>query len=136
MIADNEATGDSYQQVLRREGNRVKVAASPAEGMARLDEDSFQLVIFDAKSPGTDGIGILTQIRARYPGVSVALAGARVSGESAVPGMDALACDFILKPFTPDSLKFVVELALEKRRCTQDEIATRVPSLEGERFLR
>ncbi len=113
----------------------MKTVASPAEGMAKLDEDSFQLVIFDAKSPGTDGIGVLTQIRAKYPEVSVVLAGAHISGDPAIPGTDALACDFILKPFTPDSLKFVVELALEKRRCTQDEIATKIPALEGERFL-
>ena len=125
VIDDEETMRDSCRQTLCRHGNRVKVAEDGLKGLAMLEKESFDLVILDLKMPGLSGMGVLRKIKQEDTEVAVVVITGYATVESAVEAMKSGAYDFIPKPFTPDSLRAIVNRALEKRELTLENVLLR-----------
>jgi signal transduction histidine kinase len=65
VIDDDAAVRSAFQLALEDTGFEVVVAGGGEEGLARLDEDRFDLVYLDLKMPGIDGIETLRRLRKR-----------------------------------------------------------------------
>lgn len=116
IIDDDEAMRDSCRQALSRDGNRVEVAEDGLKGLDMLKKKSFDLIILDLKMPGLSGMDVLKEIKRDDPESTVVVITGYATVESAVEAMKRGAYDFIPKPFTPDSLRMIVNRALEKRK--------------------
>jgi DNA-binding NtrC family response regulator len=126
LVIDDEATmRDSCQQTLSRGGNRVEVAEDGSSGLAMLERKSFDLVILDLKMPGLSGMEILKNIKEDNPEAMVIVITGYATVESAVEAMKKGAYDFIPKPFTPESLRVIVNRALEKRQLALENVLLR-----------
>ena len=84
---------------------------SPREALARLQTESFDLVITDIEMPEMRGTELLAAILALKPSQLVLLITAFGSIDLAVASVRAGACDFIAKPFTIEALIFAIERA-------------------------
>jgi diguanylate cyclase (GGDEF)-like protein len=119
VVDDEEVVCRFLKRVLDGERSDVEVCHGGPEAIARLEEDSFDLVITDLKMPGVDGIGVLSKAKELDPLCEVIIVTAYASVESAVEVMKLGAYDYISKPFNVDRIRLVVDKALEKRRLLQ-----------------
>ena len=63
VIEDNPVNQEVCGQMLRRLGCEVRVASSALEGLRRLGEQCYDLILMDIQMPGMDGIEALTWFR-------------------------------------------------------------------------
>lgn len=125
VIDDEEAIRDSCQQALSRQDSRVETAEDGIKGLAMLEKQSFDLVIVDLKMPGLGGMEVLKKVKKEDPEIVVVVITGYATVETAVEAMKAGAYDYIPKPFTPDSLRLIVNRALERRRLSLENILLR-----------
>jgi two-component system cell cycle response regulator len=116
VVDDEEVVCRFLKRVLDGHGHQVEVCHGGREAIARLEDDSFDLVITDLKMPGVDGIDVLRKAKELDPLCEVVVITAYASVESAVEVMKLGAYDYISKPFNVDRIRIVVDKALEKRR--------------------
>ena len=125
VIDDEESMRDSCRQALSRKASRVEVAHDGLTGLAMLEKEAFDLVILDLKMPGLSGIEVLNRIKQEYPDVVVVVITGYATVESAVEAMRRGAYDFLPKPFTPDSLRAIVDRAMDRRELALQNILLR-----------
>ncbi len=73
VVDDEEGLRLLYKEELEDEGALVTLAASGAEALERLEEDSFDLILLDIKMPGMDGVEVLRRIKEKWSDVPVIL---------------------------------------------------------------
>jgi two-component system response regulator HydG len=125
VIDDDESMRDSCRQALARKAGRVEVAGDGLTGLEILAKEAFDLVILDLKMPGLSGMEVLNRIKQEYPEVVVVVITGYATVESAVEAMRHGAYDFLPKPFTPESLRAIIERALDTRELVLENILLR-----------
>ena len=107
LIVDDDERLREYVRVnLEAEGYVVREAASAAEGLAALGEQSPDLILLDVMMPQVDGWEMLQQIH-EHTGVGaipVVMFSGKVDERSAAEAESRGAQGFIGKPFDPRSL--------------------------------
>ena len=131
LVIDDEAgIRSGCQRALTPHGYQVEVAATGQEGLAKVQEDGFALVLLDVMMPDVSGIGLLEPILAHDPDVVCIIITGFATVELAVEAMKRGAYDFISKPFSADNLLLTVEKSLETRRLQKE--ARRLQCIEEE----
>ena len=67
VVDDNADARELIATMLRTAGYDVSLAADGSEGLARYAELKPALVLADIFMPGLDGIGMIREIRAKFP---------------------------------------------------------------------
>jgi YesN/AraC family two-component response regulator len=116
VIDDETIVHESCNRILTEEGYTVDSAFTGQEGFAKMEEETYDLVITDLKMPGISGMEALKKIKEDNPNVGIIMITGYSTAETAVEAMKLGAFDFLPKPFTPDELSAVVSKALEKKR--------------------
>jgi two-component system copper resistance phosphate regulon response regulator CusR len=99
LIEDDPKTVRALASGLRGEGFEPVMAKTGEEGFFRVSRESFDVVILDWMLPGRDGVEVLRTLRARGSRTPVLLLTARDAVEDRVPGLNAGADDYLVKPF-------------------------------------
>ena len=108
--------GTTWECCWQGEGYRVVSAADGAEGIRKLQEEPFDLVITDVVMPEVDGFQVMEYLKDYAPDTAVVAITGYVSTESAIEALRRGAYDYIAKPFDVDLMQLVVKRALEKAR--------------------
>jgi two-component system, sensor histidine kinase and response regulator len=114
LIEDEARLRDNLQTLLQSEGYHVMVAQNGAEGIKRLRQESFDLVITDLVMPEIDGFQVLEYLKAYSPETVVVVMTAYVSAGSVIDALRKGAYDYLSKPFEFDLMKATIARALEK----------------------
>ena len=122
IVDDESAIRESLQTVLELEGYAVDTASDGAEGLARLAERPYDLVLLDFAMPERDGIEVLREIRERDSELAVIMITAYGTVENAVNAMQAGATNFIQKPWDNEKLLADVRTAVGQRRAEQEVV--------------
>lgn len=121
LVADDERLMRTFiAETLRRKGKEVVVAENGQEAIARLEEESFDLIISDVKMPLQSGLEVLQKAKTLQPSPLVILATAFGSIESAVEVMRLGAFHYLIKPFAPETLESALEKAEEHVRLIKE----------------
>src|SRR5258708_15825578 len=102
--------------LLVSEGYGVSSAETAEAGLARLEEQPFDLVLLDVSLPDRNGLELLREIRRRDPFLSVVLITAYGSIDMARAAFKSGAQDYITKPWSNDELLAQVAQAVASRR--------------------
>ncbi len=114
LIVDDESEMRSaLSHALTRSGFTVESAASGTEALLKLKKHSISLVITDLKMPEMSGMEVLGAAKKIAPGIPVILITAYGSIHNAVEAMQAGAADYLLKPFSFETLEATVKKVLE-----------------------
>jgi DNA-binding NtrC family response regulator len=116
VIDDEEYICQSCRELLGEEGYEVVASTQPREGLKRLKEEPFDLLLLDLKMPEMDGIKVLGEVKKDYPNLMVVIITGYATVETAVHSMKMGVFDYVSKPFTPDELLMVVAKAFEHQR--------------------
>src|SRR5438128_6563058 len=123
LIIDDEAgIRESLQTLLELEGYDVETAANGEQGIARLGERSFDLVLLDLALPDHNGIDLLAELRTHDPQLSVIMITAYGTVENAVKSMQFGATNCIQKPWDNEKLLADVRAAVARHRAEEENI--------------
>jgi DNA-binding NtrC family response regulator len=123
LIIDDEAEiRESLQTLLELEGYEVEAAATGEEGLARLGEHPFDLVLLDLALPDRNGIELLPEIRVLDFQVAIIMITAYGTVEYVVKAMQAGAVNFLQKPWDNEKLLADVRTAVARRRAEEENI--------------
>jgi len=67
VVDDEDSLRDVLVEVLCRDGHEVDSAVDGAEGLRRVEERRYDLVVTDLRMPGLEGPALYRALRARYP---------------------------------------------------------------------
>ena len=115
IIDDNETMREGAAAIVRKLGHVAVLASSGIDGLARFRQHHPDMVLSDLKMEGTDGIGVLDEVRAQDADAVVMLMTGFGSVKTAVDAMKKGAFDFIEKPFSPDVLRAKIAAGLQLR---------------------
>ena len=123
LIVDDEAEiRESLQTLLEFEGYDVEVAANGQQGLSKLGERPFDLVLLDLALPDRNGIEILPEIRSLDSQISVIMITAYGTVEDAVRAMQHGAVNFLQKPWDNEKLLADIRAAVGRRRAEEENI--------------
>ena len=122
----------AINETLRRKGYSITTAGSAREALCRMREKYYHLVITDMRMPEMNGVDLLKRVKASVPRTPVVMLTAYGTIQSAVDAMKQGAFDYLLKPFSAESLENVVRRALDsfpERECAANyQIVTQDPA--------
>ncbi len=123
LIVDDEAAiRESLQTLLEMENYSVECAATGEEGLNRIAERPFDLVLLDFALPDKNGLEVLRDIRERDRDLSVIMITAYGTVENAVLAIQAGATNFIQKPWDNEKLLADIQGAVARRRAEEENI--------------
>ena len=112
LVEDDDLIRLTTTEMLSDIGCKVKEASSAQEALKILDEQSVDILLTDVGLPGVSGLQLARDVYARRPDLRLVLA----TGDSGVRSEAArLGAIFIVKPYTPQSLRQGLEHAMKKR---------------------
>ncbi|SFO43596.1 DNA-binding transcriptional response regulator, NtrC family, contains REC, AAA-type ATPase, and a Fis-type DNA-binding domains [Algoriphagus ornithinivorans] len=115
IIDDEKVIRATLREILEYEKFEVSEAKDGEEGLAKLKEEEFDLVLCDVKMPKMDGIEVLDQAKALEKSPQFIMISAHGSIETAVEATKKGAFDFIPKPPDLNRLLLTVRNALDKK---------------------
>ncbi len=123
LIIDDEAEiRESLQTLLELEGYDVEAAGSGEEGLARVEDRPFDLVLLDLALPDRNGMEVLANLRAHDAQLCIIMITAYGTVENAVKAMQFGASNFIQKPWDNEKLLADVRAAVAWRRAEEENI--------------
>lgn len=113
-IDDDAQMRNALKEALGRIGFLVDIAVDGEEGIIKVKKESYSLIISDMMMPKMDGLSFLKYIRKDGIFTPVLMITGFGTIESAVEAMKLGASDYIMKPFSFDTLKRAIEGLLPK----------------------
>ncbi|PQP84325.1 DNA-binding response regulator [Paenibacillus sp. PCH8] len=112
VIEDEPKIARLLELELQYEGYQVGKAGSGIEGLEKVAEGQWDLILLDVMLPGLSGIEVLRRVRAKDATIPIIMLTAKDSVEDKVSGLDLGANDYITKPFQIEELLARVRAAL------------------------
>jgi CheY-like chemotaxis protein/LmbE family N-acetylglucosaminyl deacetylase len=116
VVDDDRVFGLWASKVLEPRGYEVHHVLDPVSGLARVEGESWDLVITDIEMPRMNGLEFLKRARRLVPGLPVAVITAHPTVDRAVTTSLQEDTDFIQKPVSPDLFAAKVEDMISRRR--------------------
>ncbi|APJ13524.1 MULTISPECIES: response regulator [Aeromonas] len=131
LVDDDLELTQLLTEILTLEGFQVTVAEDGEEGLQRLAEQHFNLVLLDVMMPKLNGFAMLARLRKNHD-TPVLMLTARGDSQDRVNGLEAGADDYLAKPFDDRELLARVRAILRRTQGTQPQ---RGGSSEEVRFM-
>lgn len=120
VIDDDDGLRTSMSMVLQSLGHEVVLAANVIDGLARAEDETFDVVMTDMNMPGLDGLEAVKALRnVRPPVAIVAMSGGSTHSSAEDYGVLALnmgAGVFLPKPFKRADVARAIETAIANKK--------------------
>lgn len=114
LVVDDEPLVRNFlSETLRRKNYEVHIAENGMRAIQLIKENTFDLIITDMRMPDLSGIDVLKKAKEISPATVVIVITAFGSIENAVEAMRLGAFNYLIKPFSPDTIEAVIEKADE-----------------------
>ncbi|HDZ23725.1 MAG TPA: sigma-54-dependent Fis family transcriptional regulator [Desulfobacteraceae bacterium] len=115
IVGDEPDMRTALIHALDGAGYSVETASSGFEALEKFKKDKFSLVITDVNMSEMSGFEVLEEIKRMSSEVPVALITANGTVDNAVEAMKKGAADYILKPFSDETIQLAVRKAIKNR---------------------
>ncbi|MGE5699609.1 MAG: sigma-54-dependent transcriptional regulator [Deltaproteobacteria bacterium] len=139
LVVDDEQSLRKFLKLfLQKEGYEVDLAASLAEAEKAIDENVYDLVLTDMRMTAEDdGLKVIRSAIQRTPSTQVIVMTAYATIGGAVEAIKQGAYNYIVKPFSNQDLRSLIQgalatrdVAVERRRAIREEVQGK-SSFEG-----
>lgn len=121
LVVDDDPVSREYvSEALVQNGYDVDMANDGGKGFEIFKKNEYDLVFSDMKMPGLDGLQFMDAVKRISPETTFVIMTAYGSIESAVDAMRQGASDYIIKPFSPDQLRFLMQRVEEKQKLVNE----------------
>lgn len=125
IIDDEEEIRESIEMLLRSEGLSADSAASGEEGLKKIEDNLYDLVLLDLMLPGKSGMDVQKDIKRIDPTLPVVIITAIGALETAVTAIKEGSFDYITKPWNNEKLIVIVRNAIKQRQLTTENLQLR-----------
>jgi len=122
VVDDEEYICEVIKEMLSDPNYRVQTAFDPKKAMGILERESVDFVLTDLIMGEKSGVDVLNRAMKLHPDAVVVLMTGRPTIENAVAVLKSGAYDYLIKPFSMDTLRAVVKRGLEKQRLLRENI--------------
>ena len=123
VVDDEPDMRSALSHSIHRCGFDVESAASGSEAVVKFQKNTYSLVVTDVKMPEMSGVELLENIRKLAPQTPVIMITAYGTINNAVEAMQEGASDYILKPFSFETLAAAVKKAMGNAGNIEDSSA-------------
>jgi phosphoserine phosphatase RsbU/P len=122
LVADDQPSVlEALRLLLKCDGHRTELVTGPESVLDRLQSGEFDLVLLDLNytrdtTSGSEGLDLLSRIRARDPNLPIVVMTAWSSVDLAVEAMRRGACDFIQKPWDNTRVLSLLQTHVQRYR--------------------
>lgn len=120
LVDDEKIKRTALRDDLIEAGYETQEAACAEEGLIRLQNASFDVVITDLRMKDMDGMTFMAEIKKRWPDTEVVMITAYATVDNAVQAMRLGAFDYITKPFESAKLILVLEKIAAMRQLIKE----------------
>ncbi len=120
IVEDEKSMREVLKILLEDEGYETISASDGQDGIRKIQEDIFDIVITDIKMPRADGFEVLKKVKEISPTSIVIMITAFGTTESTIEAMKLGAYDYIHKPFKIDEIRLIINKAFEKKRLREE----------------
>jgi two-component system response regulator FlrC len=124
VVDDDQQMRTALKEAIGRIGYDAVLAENPLEAMKTLDNRSVAMIVTDMKMPKMDGLSFIKEVRKRSSNLPVLVITGFATVENAVEVMKEGACDYLMKPFSFDSLTRTIENIIAKSQFDCDAVIT------------
>jgi DNA-binding NtrC family response regulator len=119
LIVDDEPSyRPMVQQFLVSFGYRCDTAEHAPAALERLNDQAYDLAVFDIRMPGMDGVQLMTEIHKDHPELDFILMTGHAADYSYSEIIETGAADFLTKPFEIGEFNAKVRRIEGERRIT------------------
>ena len=115
IVDDDEVSCQLFAETLESDGFFVDQVTSGDAALARLEADSYDLLLIDVRMPGTSGLEVTRIAHNKFPALPIVVMTAFGSIDTAVEAIHEGAFDFISKPMNLAEIKSILARALVQR---------------------
>ncbi len=115
IIDDEKAIRKTLGEILSYEGYTIDDAENGEEGLRKLKEKSYDVILCDIKMPKVDGIEFLERSKEINPDVPIIMISGHGTIETAVEAVKKGAFDYVAKPPDLNRLLITIRNALDKQ---------------------
>jgi len=112
ITEDEESLRRFVARALRLDGHETFEAGDGAEGLEKLDEGSYDLLLSDIRMPVMDGIELAHQASARFPEMKILLMTGYAEQRERADDLASKIIDVVPKPFALPDIRKAVARAL------------------------
>jgi len=116
VIDDERSIRNTLKEILEYEKFEVDVAEDGFDGLKKIEETNYDVVLCDIKMPKMDGVEVLEKILARAPDTTVVMISGHGTIDTAVEAIKKGAFDFISKPLDLNRLLITIRNATDKSK--------------------
>jgi two-component system, NtrC family, nitrogen regulation response regulator GlnG len=128
IVDDDESIRWVLEKALQREHFNVRVFTAANQVLQALEASSPAVLVSDIRMPGTNGIELLSKIKAKNPGLPVIIMTAYSDLESAVSAFQSGAFEYLPKPFDlPAAVELIRRAVEEGKREAHAEVIDEQP---------
>lgn len=120
MIEDDEELAGLIIKFLKKRDIVVENVTEPYEGIEKLKEGEYRLLILDLTLPHIDGLDVVNKIR-EFSTIPIIISSARDDIEDKVIGLDRGADDYLPKPYDPKELEARIKSLLRREEKSKEE---------------
>ncbi len=125
IIDDEEEIRESIELLLTSEGLTTDTAATGEEGMRKIEDNQYDLVLLDLMLPGKSGMEIQRDIKRVDPTLPIVILTAMGAIETAVTAIKEGSFDYVTKPWNNEKLLVIVANAVKQRMLTSENLQLR-----------
>jgi DNA-binding response OmpR family regulator len=130
IIDDEQNIRLTLTRALENLGVEIDLAENGEEGLFKLKEKEFSLILLDLNMPGMGGMEMLRQVREIRPDIRVIIITAYGTVERAVEAMKLGAVDFVQKPFVPDEIRGMVKRVIDREKLDEQKVTDYLSLIE------
>jgi len=114
VVDDDEMVLMALNELLKPEGYDVQTVSNGVEALKLLDENGYDLLMFDLIMPVMDGYELCRRVRQKekYKETPIVFLTAKSREEDRAKGLEVGANLFLSKPISPDKLIQIVSSAI------------------------
>jgi DNA-binding NtrC family response regulator len=116
IVEDTPTMAMVCQEYLRSQHCQTRIAATGAEALTAIRQQTPDAILLDIGLPDMNGIDLMKRLRDDGLRAAIVIMTGKASLNIAVQAMQSGADDFIAKPFNAERLHITVANALEKKR--------------------
>jgi CheY-like chemotaxis protein len=99
-------------RALRMDGHETHEAGDGAEGLEKLEQGAFDLLLSDIRMPVMDGIALAHEAAAQYPDMKILLMTGYAEQRERCDDLSSKIVDVVQKPFALPEIRKAVAMAL------------------------
>lgn len=129
VVDDDPQMRAALREAVQRMGFDVVVAEDGKDGLNKVTTSQYSMVITDMQMPRMGGLELLKEIRIKVGKLPVLIITGFATVENAVEAMKEGAVEYLMKPFSFDTLSVAVGSVMERYTGAR-EIVTASPAME------